>query len=158
MTVRLARPSDLAVALPLWQALHREHEALDARYRIAADAASRWQTSFRDWTRSPSSRVWLALEGGDALGLATAHLYQPAPVYQPSLMVHVDDLYVAPPARGHGVGAVLLDHAREWAALEGATEIRVGVLASNAAGRAFWERQGARDYSVTMTLGVGGGR
>ncbi|MGB3542360.1 MAG: hypothetical protein WBA11_05475, partial [Rubrivirga sp.] len=81
ISVRLARSSDLPIALPLWQALHREHEALDARYRMSDDAASRWTTSFRDWTRSPASRIWLALEGGVGVGLVTAHLSEPAPMY-----------------------------------------------------------------------------
>ena len=153
-TVRTARPSDLEAALPLWRALHREHESLDARYRMSDDAPSRWTTSFRDWTRSASSRVWLALEGGAAVGLATAHLYEPAPMYRPSLLVHVDELYVSPAARGRGTGARLIGEARAWGVSQGATELRAGVLATNAAGRAFWDGQGARDYSVTVALAL----
>ncbi len=156
IAIQLARSSDLPVALPLWQALHREHEALDTRYRMSDDASSRWTTSFRDWTRSPASRIWLALEDGTAVGLLTAHLYEPAPTYQPSLMVHIDDLYVAPLARGHGLGATLIAEARAWGLEAGATEIRVGVLAANDEGRSFWDAQGARDYSVTVTLALEG--
>jgi hypothetical protein len=45
-----------------------------------------------------------------------------------------------------------------WAALNGATEIRAGVLATNPAGRAFWARQGAADFSVVVTIPLGGPR
>ncbi|MGB3544201.1 N-acetyltransferase family protein, partial [Rubrivirga sp.] len=108
--------------------------------------------------RSPASRIWLALEGGAAVGLVTAHLYEPAPMYRPSLMVHVDDLYVTPTSRGRGVGSRLIDEARQWGLSQGATELRAGVLAANGAGRAFWETERARDYSVTVVLDLEGDR
>lgn len=152
ITVRQARPSDVSVCVELWQALHREHEHLDDRYRLADDAAQRWATDARDWTRSPTSRLWLGVAGGTAVGLLTAHLYVPAPTFREQSLVHIDDLYVAPASRGSGLGTRLLDAAQAWAVEVGADHLRAGVLASNAAGRAFWARHGAADYSVTVTL------
>lgn len=152
MTVRLARPSDLPVALPLWEALHREHEAQDARYRLADDAAQRWATDFRTWTRSDRDRVWLAVDGGRGIGLLTAHHYEPSPVFAPDSMIYVDDVYVEPAARRTGLARRLLDEARQWGAAVGASHLRAGVLAQNPAGRAFWEQAGAVDFSVTVTV------
>ena len=153
MTVREARPSDVGALVPLYRALHAEHEALDPRYRLAADAAERWATSARDWTRSATDRVWLAASPPRGpVGLLTAHLYVPAPVYRDARIVHVSDLYVAPQGRGQGLAAQLLGEARAWARAEGAAHVQAGVLAANAAGRAFWAAQGAGDYSVTVTL------
>ena len=154
MTVRPARPSDLAPAQELWLALHREHQALDPRYRLAEDAGPRWATDFREWTRSRTSAVWLALDGGLPVGLATAHLVQTPPTFEPVVFAHVDDLYVTPGRRGRGIGAGLLDAVRQWAGDGGATEIRAGVLAANPGGRRFWAREGARDLSVTVTMPV----
>jgi len=157
VTVRRARPSDRAAAVALWTRLHREHEGQDVRYRLSDDAAGRWATDFATWARSEADRVWLAEAAGGGpddspVGLLTAHLYAPAPTFQPTVMVWVDDLYVAPEARGAGVAGLLLDAARGWAATNGATEIRAGVLAANPAGRAFWERQGAADFSVVVAI------
>lgn len=155
MTVRLAQPSDVAAALRLWLALHREHEARDPRYRLSDDAAGRWSTDFRTWTRSRTDRVWLALDSGSPVGLLTAHLYEPTPMFQAHGLVYVDDLYVAPDARGRGAGSLLLGEARQWGQAEGATQLRAGVLAANVVGRAFWARQGTEDFSVTVTMPLG---
>ena len=154
MTVRPARPSDLPVALALWEALHREHEGLDPRYRLSETAALRWSNDFRTWTRGASDRVWLALDP-EPIGLLTAHLYEPAPTFEPLSMVYVDDVFVVPEGRGRGVARALLDAARAWGVEAGAVQLRAGVLAHNEAGRAFWARQGADDFSVTVTLPLG---
>ena len=154
MTVRLARPSDVAPAAELWLALHREHQALDARYRLAGDAGQRWAADFREWTRSRTSAVWLGLDGGRPVGLATAHLVQTPPTFEPVVLAHVDDLYVTPDRRGRGLGAALLDAVRQWARDGGATEVRAGVLAANPGGRRFWAREGAGDLSVTVTMSL----
>ena len=152
MTVRPARPSEGDLALALWTALHREHEGQDARYRLADDAARRWTTDVREWLRSPRDAVWLGLDGAAPVGLLTAHLYETTPMYAARTLVYVDDLYVRPEARGRGLAGSLLGAARAWGAERGATEVRAGVLAANGAGRAFWARQGARDFSVTVTI------
>ena len=76
-SVRRAAAADRAAAVALWTALHREHEALDARYRLAADAPVRWAVDFGDWVRSDADRIWLAEADGDRVGLLTAHLYVP---------------------------------------------------------------------------------
>ena len=67
-------------------------------------------------------------------------------------MVYVDDLYIAPAHRQQGVARRLLDEARAWGLGAGATEIRAGVLAANPAGRAFWAREGAVDYSAVVSI------
>ena len=155
MTIRPARPSDLAPALDLWTALHREHQALDPRYKLAEDAPARWSTDFREWTRSRTSRIWLALDAGRPVGLATAHLVQTTLTFAPVVFVHIDDLYVVPGSRSSGLGAAILAEVRAWATEAGATEIRAGVLAANAGGRQFWAREGADDLSVTVAMPLG---
>ncbi|NNF57625.1 MAG: GNAT family N-acetyltransferase [Rhodothermaceae bacterium] len=151
--VRPAARADQEAALGLWLALHREHEALEPRYRLAADAAARWAHDFPEWVRSDHHCLRVAESDGSTLvGLLTAHAGWPVPVYAPVSFVHVDDLFVDPSARGQGLGVALLDAVRVWAAGIGATEIRAGVLAANPAGRAFWGAQGAEPFSTTVIV------
>lgn len=150
--VRAARPSDRADAVELWLALHREHEALDPRYRLDASAASRWRADVGEWIRGDAAAVWLAEADGAPVGLLVAHRYEPAPIYAPRPILFVSDLYVRPAHRRSGVAAELLTAARDWGASGGMTQVQVGVLAANAGALAFWERAGATPYSVTMTI------
>jgi GNAT superfamily N-acetyltransferase len=149
--VRRARAADREAAVALWLALHRAHEALDARYRLAPDAALLWANDFAEWARERHHLVLLAEAAGEAVGLLVAHLAFPVPVYAPELFAHVDDLYVVPSRRGQGVGRRLLAEAERWARGEGAHRLQAGVLAANEEGRAFWAGAGTEAYSLTVT-------
>jgi GNAT superfamily N-acetyltransferase len=151
VTLRRARPADRDAALALWAALHREHEALDARYRLAPDAPLRWARDLDEWMGVEHRLVLLAEASGGAVGLLVAQLAWPAPVYAPSLLAHVDDLYVVPPWRGRGVGKMLLEESERWARRHGATSLQAGVLAANDEGLAFWDQAGTRPYQIVVT-------
>jgi GNAT superfamily N-acetyltransferase len=153
--VRRARPADRAEAVALWQALHREHEALDPRYRLAPDAALRWANDFDEWVREGRDLVLVAEASAGLVGLLVAHLAYPIPAYAPTLFAHVDDVFVSPEWRGRGVGRALLAEAERWARGEGAAHLQAGVLAPNADGRAFWSRVGTDDYMVIVTKPLG---
>ncbi|HLA64348.1 MAG TPA: GNAT family N-acetyltransferase [Rhodothermales bacterium] len=153
-TIRRARAADADAVRALWEALHREHEATDARYRLSEDAALRWASDLREWTRSDADRVLVAEQEGELVGLTVAHLMWPAPVYASHLMVWVDDFFVLSAHRGQGIGRALLDALRAWGREKGAEEIRAGVLATNPGARRFWAGAGGVDYSVTVTLGL----
>ncbi|MEM6325986.1 MAG: GNAT family N-acetyltransferase [Bacteroidota bacterium] len=150
--IRKARRADRDGALALWRLLQAEHEAQDPRYRLSHDAEARWSTDFRDWTRAHSSGVWVAEADDRLVGLLTAHLAEPAPVYRSTPFVFIGEIVVATKWRGQGIARLLLGAARDWGRQIGAGEIRAGVLATNPAGRRFWARQGAEDFSVTVTI------
>ena len=150
--IRKARRADRDGALALWRLLQDEHEALDPRYRISDDAGARWSTEFRDWTRAHSSAIWVAESDDRLVGLLTAHLAEPAPIYSGTPFVFVGEIVVAREWRGTGIARRLLGAAREWGRQIGAAELRAGVLATNPGGRRFWERQGGRDFTVTVVV------
>ncbi|OZC02526.1 GNAT family N-acetyltransferase [Rubricoccus marinus] len=156
--IRRAGREDRVAALGLWRQLQTDHEEQDPRYRIAPDAEARWATDYRTWTRAHTSRVWVAEAttspeaSGELVGLLTAHLADPAPMYRGVPFVFVGDLVTARGWRGHGIGARLVETARAWGRELGAGELRAGVLATNPSGRRFWEREGASDFSITVVM------
>ena len=90
---------------------------------------------------------------GDLVGFITAHRNEVPPVYRAVSEIYISELYVRPEARRRGLGRRLVAAVRTWAVeREGAARLRLGVLARNAAGRAFWEAQEARPLAVTLTI------
>lgn len=155
VTIRRAQRADADEAVALWAQLQAEHRALDARHRPSASAPDRWRNDFRVWVQSEEHRVFVAEAGGAVVGLATAHPFWPAPVYEQKLEIYVTELIVQDDHRGHGIGAQLLEAVRGWARRQGVTQIRAGVLSRNTRGRTFWAREGADDLFTTVTLSVG---
>ena len=150
--IRRARKEDLPQVGTLWLRLLDEHAAMDPRFSVAADALERWSNDFDYQLDDEQSRVFVAEGEGGLVGFVTACLWQPPPIYAVSEEVYINELYVVPEARGQGVGYGLVEAVREWAEEAPVGRMRLGVLAANTEGRAFWERQHARPLSMTLTI------
>lgn len=63
----------------------------------------------------------------------------------------LQELFVDPDWRGHGLGSLLMDRAEDHARLMGAREVRLNALAGNADAIDFYEARGYRRRLVEMT-------
>jgi ribosomal protein S18 acetylase RimI-like enzyme len=63
---------------------------------------------------------------------------------------YVSDPLVLAPYRHRGLGRALLEHAVAFARSAGATSVRIGVLANNAAARKLYESLGFTDRNVQL--------
>lgn len=151
-TVRRARIADQDAIGALWRDLLDEHRGLEPRFTVADDALDRWRNDFPVWLANAAWRFWVAEADGAVVGFAAAHRWAPAPVYGDDPEVFIQELYVAPAARGAGAGRHLVDAVRGWGEELGAVRVRLAVLAENAAGRTFWEAVDARPLSLTYTI------
>lgn len=153
--VRRAVPADRAALADLWATLLAEQAALDVRLAVAEDAAKRWANDFPEWIRADVRRLFVAETGGEVVGFVSAQPWYPPPIYAPFTAVYISELYVVPSARRQGVGRDLVAAVQDWAVAFGATQIRLGVLAGNAAGMAFWAAVGGTPFSTTVMVPVG---
>lgn len=71
-----------------------------------------------------------------------------------SRFVEIQDLVVASTARRQGVGTVLLDAARAWAAARGVRRIELNVYEFNAGAQTLYELEGYATLSRRMSLNV----
>jgi GNAT superfamily N-acetyltransferase len=96
----------------------------------AAFTRQLWEARLAD----PDAVSVLLEEGGAAVAMGAG--YQDLPGF-----LHVVAMWVEPSARGHGVGARVLDHLRAWADARG-LRLHLDVVTVNAGARRSYERYG----------------
>jgi ribosomal protein S18 acetylase RimI-like enzyme len=91
----------------------------------------------------PTTRVWLAWEAGEAVGLCVGFLGFSTFNARPLLNIH--DLAVVPGRRGGGVGRALLTAAQIHAREAGCCKLTLEVQDDNTPARGLYENFGFRD-------------
>lgn len=132
--IRFASDADLPVLVRLLEALfsiEADFEPDPERQRcglalMLADRGSR--------------AVLVADDGGEVVGMVTGQLV--VSTAEGASSVLVEDMIVAAPARGRGVGRALLGALEAWAAERGATRLQLLADRDNARALAFYEREG----------------
>lgn len=65
---------------------------------------------------------------------------------------YLEDLYVAPEARGGGVGAALIAHVRAWAEAHGSSKVHWLTMADNSTARRLYDRVAAFSGNVQYEI------
>ncbi len=134
--IREAELADLETILTF---VAQKSEFDGAKKLLVATAYKLQETLF---CNPPLARVLLAEVEGTAVGFAMFYATYSSLLTQPCLWL--DDLFVQAPMRGIGVGTALLKHLAQIADYTKCGRIEWTVNAKNAAGIAFYEKQGAR--------------
>lgn len=134
LTLRAARPTDLDALIQLLATLF----SLEADFR---PDAQRQRRGLARMLEDPARRLVLVAErDGQVIGMVTVQLVvSTAEGGEAGL---VEDLVVAAPHRGAGVGRRLLAFAEEWARARGATRLQLLADRENALALGFYARLG----------------
>ncbi|TDE34277.1 GNAT family N-acetyltransferase [Nonomuraea mesophila] len=123
------------------RALQDSPDAFGSSYeREIAFPADKWAERLKN----PGSRWWVAERDGTDVGLVCVLLEDAG--------AHLLSMWVAPEARGQGVGSRLVDTAVEWASSTGAEEIGLWAVDQNHAARALYARKGFTPSGRVMAL------
>lgn len=91
----------------------------------------------------PEHRVFLAIRGGEALGMMALAPPNPrAALVTPERCIHIDDAYTDPALRGSGVGRLLLEAAMAEAREDGYRWCSVSWMTANIPAQRFWRITG----------------
>ena len=141
MTLRPATEADRAAVVALHAASWASAYRADLPdWLTEADIADFLTERWMPRRIGGDARVLLAERGGDLLGFVCV-----LPGETPPLL---DNLHVAPAARGGGIGAALLHAMLDALARDGAAQVSLKVLESNPRARAFYLRHGGRDEGL----------
>lgn len=88
------------------------------------------------------------------VGLLNGRLLRDASIFRESVLT-IDNMYVVPEKRRSGIGQRLLAAAADWGRSEGASEIRLSVVAGNSIAEHFYEGEGFTIRARVLTRPMG---
>jgi GNAT superfamily N-acetyltransferase len=142
VNIRQATIADLDALVPLFDAYRQFYKAAsdtDAARRFLADRFHRQE-----------SIVFLAEANGEALGFT--QIYPSFSSHGMARTFILNDLFVAPGARGLGLGKALLKTARDYAYANGAARLSLSTTPDNVAAQTLYEKQGWERGFLTYTI------
>jgi GNAT superfamily N-acetyltransferase len=148
LQIRPARPGDEALVLSFIRGL-AEYEQL-AHEVVATEEAIRRSL----FSERPDAEVLLAFVDGEAAGFALFfHNYS---TFLARRGLYLEDLFVLPAWRGHGIGKALLVRLAQLAVERGCGRMEWWVLDWNESAIGFYESLGARAMSEWTTFRLEG--
>jgi len=154
--LRPARPSDEAALGRFGGALMRLHHAWDPQRFIMTPHPERGYGRFLvSQLDDPESVVLVAERTGVVVGYVYASLEPMSWKELRDACGFIHDVYVDEPARGNGVGAVLVRGAIAWLRDQGAPRVILGSAAKNVTAQRLFDRLGFRSTMIEMTLELG---
>ena len=132
--IRAATKDDVTACMGLLHALNERGEATEPRYRIRPDTRDDIRAYHLDqWFGSflPFPTVWVAEREGEVVGFISGVITKPHPVLERPPTATIDNLFVSPSARGHGLGRRLVEAFCTAATGAGFERIDVGTLAAD---------------------------
>jgi GNAT superfamily N-acetyltransferase len=147
-TIRPAQPADTPH-------IHRLIHGL-AEYERMLHHFSATETDLHHalFSPHPSAHALLAEHNGTPIGMAL--FYYTFNTFKARHGIFLEDLFVEPDHRGHGIGLALMRALAQRAATEGCTRIEWRVLNWNQPSIDFYERIGAEQITDWQTRQLGG--
>lgn len=139
MNIRRVQPGDGPLLREVrLQALLTDPDAFGASYEEEASHDDAWWAEGAKGAASGNERFIAVVEdGGRVVGMVGAY----TPDESPDLR-HLVSTWVAPEARGKGVGSELVDAVVEWARTAGASKVTLWVVDGNRPATALYEGAG----------------
>jgi ribosomal protein S18 acetylase RimI-like enzyme len=132
VTTRRATHADLDVLVPLFDAYRQFYEQTSDVALARSFLAERLE---RD-----ESVVFLAEAGGKALGFTQLYPLFSSTLGRRSFLLN--DLFVTPESRAHGVGHALLEAAKQFAHAAGAAKLSLSTAHNNVKAQSLYEANG----------------
>lgn len=155
-----AGPDVIDELRPLWLAMVHHHATVAPHLGPVFDDEEAWRirrADYDQWLLEPGAFALVARDAqGTALGYALVTVNPASATWrEPATIGLVESLSVLPEARGRGIGEALLERVAQELAAIGVHEIRLSVVATNAAALRFYERVGFQPFVVTLRKPAG---
>jgi GNAT superfamily N-acetyltransferase len=141
--IRQAEHSDVPAVLALYAQIDFNNDAV-----LSEDAA---QKIFAEFSRYPSYRLFVAINTNKVIGsYALLVMHNIAHGGMPSAVV--EDVVVASAEQGHGIGRLMMKHAREQAKAAGCYKLALSSNRARHAAHAFYESLGFDQHGLSFVI------
>jgi GNAT superfamily N-acetyltransferase len=146
--VREYRHGDAGALRRCVVALQEFERGIDPHLPAGEEMADAWCARLHARCAAADGRIFVAETGGIVAGFVAVMAREPftEPDDPAGTCALLNDLVVLEEYRGRGIGRELVRHAEAFARERGARELRLQVLARNAAARALYEEAGFGPY------------
>jgi ribosomal protein S18 acetylase RimI-like enzyme len=141
--------------LAVWQEAADMLAKVDSRYRLAADAATRWQETLSAMLNRQDTAVFVAVSKvrkGHILGYIVGSVVPNMPTFTVERIGLVSDLAVDSHGKVGGIGRSLFDALAKWLREQGIQQVVALVPHRHAIAQAFWRALGATALLDQMWL------
>lgn len=139
-TIAPITPADLDEWLALWNGYLTFYESTLDEETTAATFAR---------LVDPASGIHGVLaRDDDGRGIGLVHWLTHPATWTTTDYCYLEDLFVAPDARGAGAGRLLIEHVRDWAERNGSAKVYWLTAESNATARALYDRVATRSGMI----------
>jgi diamine N-acetyltransferase len=148
--IRQACEEDVEPIADLWMEMMGEHRDFEPRLRLSNIARGAYENYLSLQLRSPLSNVLLATEGDTIQAFACAYIAQNLPMFLPSDLGYISDVYVVPHCRKAGLGKRLIAHLHDWFSGQGIKVSQLQVYRQNEKAIGFWAEMGYEPFFDRM--------
>jgi GNAT superfamily N-acetyltransferase len=148
ITIRQATAGDLSTLLEFEQGIIATERPFDATLKKGKISYYYLEGMLED----PQVRVVVALSGNEIVGSGYAMIRPAKPYLQHSAYAYLGFMYVLPAYRGRGINGKIIEDLRQWAALQGISEVRLEVYARNETAIRAYEKMGFAGHMLEMRL------
>ncbi|REJ04264.1 GNAT family N-acetyltransferase [Microbacterium bovistercoris] len=143
---------------PITAADHDEWLALWTGYLAFYEATLDDATTAATFARlvDPASGIHGVLaRDDDGRAIGVVHWLTHPATWTATDYCYLEDLFVAPDARGAGAGRLLIEHVRDWAEQHGSAKVYWLTAESNATARALYDRIASRSGLIQYQIKAG---
>ena len=153
MTIRKATADDIPHIVPMWCEMNDEHAAMSPIFTPTEDAPAKFAIHLEGVLASDKYYMPVVEVDGKIAGYVMAYYGYLPDVFVMRSKVSLQDMMVKKEYRRMGVGRMLVEEVRAFAAERKADRIDLQVAVKNESGFAFWKAVGFEPtmYNMTMT-------
>jgi len=153
--IRPLRPEDMDALAGFWRDMASDPLVSDRVYPPTEENVARWRSWVLEVHEEEGGHVLVAeAEGVGPVGFVLFRSRVERPLWTPRRTAIIYDLYVRPDWRRRGIGTALLEEAMKIVMQEGATHVRISVLADNEPALRLYKKLGFREYMITLDKGL----